>query len=330
VEGLVMDYTFWNQRRVLVTGAAGFIGTSLVRALASAGAFVVGLVRNSDPSRELLREADLRRGVILTGGVDDFWSVERALSTHEVDTVFHLAAQSLVGVANRFPLQTFESNVRGTYTLLEACRIHSNLVERIVIASSDKAYGPQEDLPYREDQPLEGRTPYEVSKSCADLIAQAYFHTYGLPVAIARCGNVYGGGDLNWSRVIPGTIRSCVRRERPIVRSDGQFVRDYVYIQDVVQAYVTVAEQLGRPEVRGEAFNFSVGTPLSVLQVIDAIQEAMACRDLPPDIRNSATGEIRTQCLSAEKARRVLDWSPRYPLDEGLQETIAWYRRFLA
>lgn len=325
-----MGRAFWSQRRVLVTGASGFVGTALARELVASGAFVVALVRSSDPGRELLREADVRRGVIVSGEVESFWTLERAISTHEIDTVFHLAAQSLVGVANRFPLQTFESNVRGTYTLLEACRIHSRLVERIVVASSDKAYGPQEQLPYREDQPLQGRTPYEVSKSCADLITQAYFHTYGLPVAIARCGNVYGGGDLNWSRVVPGTIRSCLWRERPVVRSDGRFVRDYLYIQDTVHAYLTIAEQLAKPEVRGEAFNFSVGTPLSVLQVIEAIQQAMGCTDLQPDIRNTATGEIRAQHLSADKARRVLAWTPRFTLDEGLEETIGWYRRFLA
>lgn len=323
-----LDETFWSGRRVLVTGATGMVGSWLVKDLLAAGAYVVALVRDTDPHSEFFRSGDYLKTHIVTGTLEDYPAIERSIIKHEVDTVFHLAAQAIVGTAYRAPLSTFETNVRGTYQLLELCRANADLVQRVVIASSDKAYGAQETLPYTEDMSLQGHYPYEVSKSCADLIAQSYYHTYGLPVAIARCGNIYGGGDLNWSRIVPGTIRSLLHQEAPIVRSDGTFVRDYVYVKDVSCAYMSLAEKLSRDDLKGHAFNFGPERPLSVLELVTIIQHLLGCERLKPDIRNAAVGEIRSQYLSSEKANRLLDWRPHFTLETGLSETIAWYRDF--
>ncbi len=321
---------FWNARRVLITGATGVIGSWLVRELLAEGAYIVALVRDADPQSELYRSGDIRKVAVVAGSLEDFWTLERAINGHDIDTIFHLGAQTIVGTAHRFPLPTFEANIRGTYNLLEACRVHRGAIERIVIASSDKAYGEQPHLPYTEEMPLNGRHPYEVSKSCADLIAQAYFHTYGLPVAVARCANVYGGGDLNWSRIVPGTIRSFLKGTRPVIRSDGTYVRDYIYVKDVACGYIRVAERLTEPRVQGEAFNLSTEKPLTVLQMVKAIQESMGCEHVEPDVRGYAEGEIRSQHLSASKARNVLKWEAAFDLKTGLRETIAWYREFAA
>jgi CDP-glucose 4,6-dehydratase len=263
------------------------------------------------------------------GHLEDFWALERAINEHEIDTVFHLGAQPIVGAARRFPLQTFEANIRGTYNLLEACRLHQDLVKCLVIASSDKAYGAQAVLPYTEQMPLQGRYPYEVSKSCTDLIAQCYYHSYNLPVVIARFGNIYGGGDLNWSRLVPDTIRSCLRGTRPIIRSDGSYLRDYVYVKDVSQAYLCLAEHSEEPLVRGQAFNFSPERAISVADLVAQIQHLMGCVHLTPDVRNTAQGEIHSQYLDSTKAKQLLGWQPAFTLDQGLTETIDWYRRYL-
>jgi CDP-glucose 4,6-dehydratase len=227
-------------------------------------------------------------------------------------------------------LGTFEANIRGTYNVLDACRRHRGIVQRVVVASSDKAYGAKSDLPYTEDMSLTGEAPYEVSKSCTDLLARSYFLTYDLPVTIARCGNVFGGGDLNWSRIVPGTIRSCLRAERPIIRSDGRYVRDYIYVRDVARAYVRLAERMSGSDVIGEAFNFSPERPLTVLELVQLIQRQMSCEHLAPVIQNAASAEIHSQYLDASKANRLLDWTPRFTLEDGLRETVAWYRAFLA
>jgi len=319
---------FWQSRRVFVTGATGIVGSWLVKDLLAQGAYVVALVRDADPQSEFYRSGDIQRVSVVNGVLEDFWALERAINEHEVDTVFHLGAQTIVGTAHRFPLPTFEANIRGTYNVLEACRLHRDMVQRVVIASSDKAYGEQPQLPYTEDMPLNGRHPYEVSKSCADLIAQAYRHTYGLPLAIARCGNVYGGGDLNWSRIVPGTIRSFLHGERPTIRSDGTYIRDYIYVKDTARAYMRIAECLDDDRVRGQAFNFSTESPMSVLELVTVIQRLMDCEHIKPDIQNCAQGEIRTQYLSAAKARAILGWQPGYSLETGLQETIEWYHQF--
>ena len=320
---------FWKNRRVFVTGATGMIGAWLVKDLLAQGAYVVALVLDADPQSELYRSGDVGRISVVNGNLEDFGTLERAINAHEADTVFHLGAQAIVGVAHRAPLPTFETNVRGTWNLLEACRLHRDLVERVVIASSDKAYGAQPRLPYTEDMPVAGMHPYEVSKSAADLIARTYYHTYGLPVAIARCGNVFGGGDLNWSRIVPGTIRSCLRGERPVVRSDGSYVRDCFYVKDASRAYLRLGERLGDPQVVGEAFNFSNESPLTVLGLVGVIQKLMDAGHLEPDVRDVAEGEIRSQYLSAAKARKRLGWVPEFDLEAGLRETIAWYREFL-
>lgn len=321
---------FWEERRVLVTGATGFVGSWLVKELLAQGAYVVTLVRDADPQSELYRSGNIHQVSVVNGTLEDFWTLEQAINGQEADTVFHLGAQTIVGTAQRFPLPTFEANIRGTYNLLEACRLHRDLVQRVVIASSDKAYGEQPNLPYSEDIPLRGRHPYEVSKSCADLIAQAYYHTYGFPVAIARCANVYGGGDLNWSRIIPGAIRSLLRDKRPIIRSDGTYIRDYIYVKDVTRAYMCLAEGLDDKRVQGEAFNFSTELPLTVLELVRTIQRLMECENIEPHIFNCAEGEIRAQHLSAARARAILGWGPQFDLEQGLSETIEWYRVFLA
>jgi CDP-glucose 4,6-dehydratase len=309
-----------------VTGATGIVGSWLVKELIALGAYVVALIRDSDPQSELFRSGDIGRISVVNGRLEDFWALERAVSHYETDTVFHLGAQTLVGVAHHMPLPTFESNIRGSYSLLEACRLHARLVRRIVVASSDKAYGEVVDLPYHETMPLAGRHPYEVSKSCTDLLAQCYHHTYSLPVAIARCGNIYGGGDLNWSRIVPGTIRSLLNGERPVIRSDGTFRRDYIYVRDVVDAYLRLAEALDDERARGQAFNFSLESPLTVLEMVSALQQVMNCMDVVPDIRGDAIGEIRDQFLTSRKAREWLGWTPRFGLEEGLRETVEWYR----
>jgi CDP-glucose 4,6-dehydratase len=265
---------------------------------------------------------------VVRGDVRDQALLERALGEFEVDTVLHLAAQTIVGIANRNPVSTFETNVQGTWALLEACR-RSPAVRQVILASSDKAYGDHDRLPYDEDAPLRGRHPYDVSKSCADLIAQAYAATYGLPVAVTRCGNFFGGGDLNWNRVVPGTIRAVLRGQAPVIRSDGSPVRDYFYVEDGVEAYLLLAERLAsQPGLRGEAFNFSNEIQMTVLQLVGRILELMGS-GLKPDVRNEASNEIRHQYLSAAKARRLLDWRPRFSLEQGLRRTIDWYTDFL-
>lgn len=320
---------FWKDRPVLVTGATGLIGSWLAKELLERDARVVAFVLDADPHSELLRSGDLARCHVVNGDLARFEDVERAVNLHDVDTVFHLGAQTLVGVAHRFPLGTFEANIRGTVHVMEVCRLHRELVGRIVVASSDKAYGARDDLPYVEDMALEGRHPYEVSKTCTDLIVQSYCHTYDLPATVARFGNVYGGGDLNWSRIVPETVRALLEGRRPVIRSDGTFIRDYVYVKDVARAYLRMAERMDDPRVRGEAFNFSGEKPTSVLELVDAVRKLLGREDLEPDIRNTAKGEIRDQYLSAAKARERLGWTPDYDLEAGLRETIDWYRAFL-
>lgn len=320
---------FWLDKCVFVTGATGMVGAWLVKDLLAQGARVVALVRDADPQSQLFRSRLIKKVTVINGALEDLWTLERALNEHEVDTVFHLGAQTIVETARRFPFQTFEANVRGTYNLLEACRLHQSFVKRVVVASSDKAYGDQPNLPYTEETTLQGRYPYDVSKSCSDLIAQSYFHTYTLPVAVARCGNIYGGGDLNWSRVVPGTIRSILKGERPIIRSNGKFVRDYIYVKDAAQAYLRLAEHLVDGAVQGQGFNFSIGKPMTVLEIVGVIQKLMHAEHLEPIIQNTAKGEILSQYLSSEKAERLLKWKPSCGLEKGLEETISWYREFL-
>ncbi len=328
MEGVVMS-EFWRGRRVLVTGGTGMIGSWLVKELLQEKAIPVLLIHDADPQSELYRSKDVDKCCIVNGALEDYWTVERAINEHEIATVIHLGAQTIVGTAYRSPLPTFEANIRGTYNVMEACRVHAKVVSEVVVASSDKAYGTQKQLPYTEEMSLIGRQPYEVSKSCADLIAQSYFHTYQTPVAIARCGNIYGGGDLNWNRIVPGTIRSLLYKEQPEIRSDGGYVRDYIFVKDIARAYMQLAEQLANVGVRGEAFNFSTESPLTVLELVRSIQKSLNMEDMGVRILNQAEGEIHSQSLSAGKAKKILGWSANFDLHRGLNETIDWYKAFL-
>lgn len=321
------NFSFWLDRPTFVTGATGLVGSWLVKRLVESGADVVCLMRDWIPQSELVRTGLIERVKVVRGDIRDQAVLERILGEYEIDTVIHLAAQTIVTIANRNPISTFETNIAGTWNLMEACR-RSPKVKQIIVASSDKAYGDQENLPYSEETPLQGQHPYDVSKSCADLIAKTYAVSYDLPVAITRCGNFYGGGDLNWNRIIPGTIRSILRGQNPVIRSDGKYVRDYFYVEDGAAAYMLLAEQLAkRPELKGEAFNFSNEIQMTVSEIVEKILALMGS-DLKPDIRNEVSNEILHQYLSAEKARKQLGWTPLFNVEQGLQRTLDWYKKF--
>lgn len=325
-----LDKSFWIDRPVFVTGATGLLGSWLTRTLVELRANVVVLVRDWVPESEFFQNGSSSKTTVIRGDLTDLDLLERVINEYEIDTVFHLAAQTIVGTANRGPISTFESNIRGTWCVLEAAR-RSPLVKQIVVASSDKAYGSHDELPYKEDAPLQGIHPYDVSKSCADLIAQSYAHSFGLPVCVTRCGNLFGGGDLNWNRLIPGTIRSIIRNESPIIRSDGTFIRDYFYVEDAALAYIKLVEKMaGDSALTGHAFNFSNEIQLNVLDLTRKILSLKGREDLAPTVLNQASNEIRHQYLSAEKARMLLDWTPAFTLDEGLGRTIDWYQKFLS
>lgn len=322
-----MSDSFWQDRPTLVTGATGLVGSWLVKRLLENMADVVCLVRDWVPQSELVQSQLLDRVKIVRGDICDQVLLERMLGEYEINTVIHLAAQTIVTIANRNPASTFETNIGGTWKLLEACR-RSPAVKQIVVASSDKAYGDQEQLPYDEDTPLQGQHPYDVSKSCADLIAHTYAVTFHLPVAITRCGNFYGGGDLNWNRIVPGTIRSITRNQAPVIRSDGEYIRDYFYVEDGAAAYMLLAQKLAdNPDLRGQAFNFSNELQVNVKDLVSQISSEMKS-NLQPVILNEVSNEIRHQYLTAEKARNVLGWMPLFTLQTGLQRTIGWYRHY--
>lgn len=319
---------FWKGRKVLVTGASGIVGSWLVKDLLKLSADVVALILEENKDSELYRSGDIDRIQKVYGRLEDIATLKKTIDEYTVDTVFHLGAQAIVGTAQEFPWATFETNIRGTYNLLEACRMSPDKVSRVVVASSDKAYGEQKNLPYTEDMPMQGRFPYEMSKSCTDLIAQSYFHSYQLPVTVVRCGNIYGGGDLNWNRIVPGTIRSFLHQEAPVIRSDGQFIRDYVYVKDVSLAYIYLAQGMEDKTFWGEAFNFSSGRHLSVLDLVKVIQGLMGAPRIQPKVLNQAHGEIREQYLSSKKFHKLVNWKAQYDLDRGLKETIEWYNDF--
>ncbi|HUQ08653.1 MAG TPA: NAD-dependent epimerase/dehydratase family protein [Kofleriaceae bacterium] len=322
---------FWTDRPVFVTGATGLLGSHLTRELVERGADVTCLVRDS-VARSHFHKLGLDEKVsVVRGQLEDYALLERALNEYEIESVFHLGAQTIVGTANRNPLATFEANVRGTYNLMEAARRNGKRVKRVVVASSDKAYGAQPKLPYDENSPLEGRFPYDCSKSCTDLITQSYYAAFQVPACVTRCGNLYGAGDLNWNRLVPGTIRSALRGERPLIRSDGTFVRDYFYVEDAVAAYLELAENMDRPEIVGQAFNFSDDKPLSVVQMVDRILEACGRKDLEPIIQGEASNEIPEQFLSSAKANRLLGgWKPRFGMKDALPRAVAWYKELLS
>lgn len=323
-----MTSGYWKHKQVFVTGATGLLGSWLVKNLVDAGAQVTVLMRDIVPKSNLYLSGYSNKVNVVRGALEDYPILERALGEYEIDTVFHLGAQTIVEIANRNPLSTFESNIKGTWNMLEAAR-RSPLVKKIVTASSDKAYGIHTELPYSEEAPLQGSHPYDVSKSAADLIAHTYFTTYKLPVAITRCGNFYGGGDLNFNRIVPGTIRSVLQGVPPVLRSDGSMIRDYFYIEDAAHAYLTLAEKMDDERIHGHAFNFSNENQISVLDLTNKILAHMSS-NLQPNIRATAMHEIPHQYLSAAKARTMLGWQPRHTLDEGLQKTVAWYRDFFS
>ncbi len=326
MENMVED-SFWRQRNVFVTGGPGLLGSALLKQLIAKKANIIALVRDQVHQSPFYQEEYNKKVTIVKGGVEDYPVVERALNEYEIETVFHLGAQTIVGTALRSPLSTFESNIKGTWNVLEACR-NSKMVSRIVVASSDKAYGTQKVLPYTEDASLEGRdNPYDVSKSCTDLISLSYHKCYGLPVGITRCGNFYGPGDLNWNRIVPLTIKSHINNQKPLIRSDGTYIRDYIYVEDGADGNITLAENLHRPEIKGQAFNFSTANKLTVLELVKKITMLFPST-LEPVILNEAKGEIRNQYLSSEKAKRMLNWEAKHTADQGLAKTIAWYKEF--
>lgn len=322
-----MKNQFWKNKNVFVTGATGFLGSWLTSELVSSGAKVVVLLRDEEPESNFFRLGLEKSVTVVRGDIVSFFTVERILNEYEIDTCFHLAAQPIVTIANRSPLSTFESNIKGSWNVLEAARRH-HLIKRIVVASSDKAYGETNKLPYTEDMPMGGEHPYDVSKSCTDLLAVSYAKTYKLPLAIARCGNFYGGGDLHWNRIVPGTFKSIAEGEPPVIRTDGSLVRDYFFVEDVVNAYLTLAENLDREEVRGAAFNFGTETPISVSSLVNKILQITGRDDLKPVIQNQWSNEIQEQYLSCEKAKKILGWRPRFTLEEGLLATFSWYKDF--
>ena len=321
-----MSKRFWNEKNVFITGCTGLLGSWLTKALVERGANVTGLIRDQVPKSNLNWSGFNNKINTVRGDLNDYFLLERILNEYEIDTVFHLAAQTIVTIANRNPISTFDSNIKGTWNILEACR-RSNLVDRIVFASSDKAYGSQEKLPYNESAALQGRHPYDVSKSCADLLCRSYYETYELPVCMTRCGNFYGGGDLNFNRIIPGTIRSILHKERPVIRSDGTMIRDYFYIEDGAEAYITLAEQIKEKNIEGEAFNFSNEQPMKVTEIVDKVLKIMDS-DLKPQILDETSNEIKEQYLSSEKAKKILNWNPSHKMEEGLEKTVKWYETF--
>ncbi len=319
---------FWRDRRVVVTGGSGLIGGWLVEELINNGADVIVLLRDWVPQSKLLSEEKLKKSTLVRGDLSDPKHLERILSEYEVQSVFHLAAQTIVPIANKNPLSTFESNVAGTWNLLEACR-HVKSVSSIVAASSDKAYGDAPNLPYHEEMPLRAVYPYDVSKACADMICLSYAKTFDLPVSTTRCGNFFGGGDLNWNRIIPGTIRSALRSETPIIRSDGTLIRDYIYVEDAVNAYLTLSKALSEDSnLKGEAFNFSNETQRTVLELTNLILTELGS-DLTPIVQGDNKGEIKAQYLDSSKASRLLGWKAQFGLEEGLSKTISWYKKYL-
>jgi CDP-glucose 4,6-dehydratase len=321
--------SYWKGKTVFVTGATGLMGGWLVKALLRESAEVVALIRDQAPKSMLVREGLIDRIAVVSGDIECLPTLQRAIAEYSPHTVFHLAAQPLVQVAKRDPVGTLRANVMGTWNVMEACRLAGT--SNVVVASSDKAYGTTDNLPYRETHPLQGRYPYDVSKSCTDLVAQMYAATYDVKTAIARCGNLFGGGDLNFSRTIPGVIKATLAGERFIIRSDGKFVRDFLYVKDAAESYLKLGEKLAEdPSVSGEAFNFSLGERLTVLDIVHMTLEIMGRSDLEPIIQNIASSEIREQYLDAAKARERLGWEPNYGMKEALGETVAWYREHFA
>lgn len=324
--GFDMDKQFWNRKNVLITGYEGFLGSWLTKVLLTTNANIFGLDIKTHRKETILKPEDLSRIQVIEGSVESYTLVYKILKINKIDIVFHLGAKALVGECLKYPLKAFSTNIRGTWNILECCRLLKT-IQAVVIASSDKAYGESKKLPYYEDFPLRGNHPYDVSKSCADLLASAYAHTYNLPVAIVRCGNIYGPGDFNFSRIVPDTMKCIFSDKTLFIRSDGTFVRDYIYVLDVVYGYILLAEKMQDLNLKGESFNFSNEKPVSVLNLVKKIYKI--CGYKPNyKILNETRYEIKNQYLSSRKARRVLNWRPEYSLEKGLRKTVEWYKNY--
>ena len=321
-----MSKLFWRHRNVFVTGATGLLGSWITNFLVAHGANVTILIRDHVPYSNLFSSKVAKKVNMVRGVVEDYYTLERILNEYEIDTVFHLAAQTIAPIANTNPLSTFETNIKGTWTVLEACR-RTPYVTKIIVSSSDKAYGESKILPYDESTPLKGQYPYDVSKSCADLIAQTYYKTYGLPVCITRCGNLFGGGDLNFNRLVPSVIRAALFQQTPILRSNGNYIRDFLYVEDAVGGITRLAESMENLKLFGQAFNFSNETPITVIEIVQRILKRMKS-SLKPEIINKSVNEIEKQYLSSKKAQKVLSWKPRFSLDDGIGKTVMWYKAF--
>ncbi|MFH2020863.1 MAG: GDP-mannose 4,6-dehydratase [archaeon] len=314
--------SIWKGRNVFVTGASGLLGSNLTKTLIEKGAKVTVLLRDYVPESELIKSGNLKNVNIVSGSLEDYELILRILNEYEIETVFHLGAQTIVPTANNNPLSTFNSNIKGTWNVLEACRIYGK-IKAVIVASTDKAYGTQEVLPYTEEMELKGIFPYDVSKVCSDLIAQSYFKTFNLPIAVTRCGNIYGPGDLNFSRIIPAAIKAGLFDETLEIRSDGKFVRDYIFMDDVVSGNIKIAENIDKS--RGEALNLSTNNRLSVSEAVDEVSKAMG-KKIKLKVLNQAKNEIKDQYLSSEKARKLLGWEAKHSIGDGLKETINWYK----
>lgn len=316
---------YFSEKKVFLTGASGFIGSWLVKDLLNKGAKIICLNRDLVPDSMFFSEGLDKKVTIAMGDLKDYSTVERVVNEYEPECVIHLGAQAIVGIANNSPLGTFESNIQGTWNLLEACRLHDKTIKSLVVASSDKAYGDQDKLPYTEESPLNATNPYDVSKACEDMISRSYGLTYGLPITISRCGNFFGGGDLNFSRIVPSTIKSAYENKNPVLRSDGTCIRDYIYVLDAVSAYEFLAEKTEEKKFNGEAFNFSNEVQLTVLELVEKILDLLDKKDLKPKLGKPVKNEIKNQHLSSKKAREVLGWKSSWTIEDGLKETIDWY-----
>jgi CDP-glucose 4,6-dehydratase len=323
-----MEMSFWSGKSVLVTGATGLVGSWLVQELLLQKAQVSCLVWDADPASELISSKLIEQTLVINGDLADVSACEKAISSSNCEYVFHLGAQTIVGEAIQDPIRTFRSNIQGTWNLLDSIRNSKTPIKSVVVASSDKAYGTANSLPYKEDFPLHGDGPYDVSKTCTDLLAQSYATTYGLPITVARCGNIYGGGDLNWSRIVPGTIKSLLMEETPVLRSDGTFIRDYVHVDDIVGAYLFLAEQTEARNIQGEAYNFSRDEPLSVLDIYREVCSVVVGKYVEPKILSTTMAEIKDQHLDSSKAREELGWKSTVTLEKGITKTFDWYLNY--